>query len=240
MSALLDVKNLEVNYAGVPAVRNLSFEVQQGEVVALLGPNGAGKSSTLSAIMGLVAKPGGTITFAGTSLIGMRPDSIARSGVSLVPEGRHIFGDLTVHENLRLGMVGRPSKDGLDSDLERVLELFPIVKEFLERQAGVLSGGQQQQLAIARALIADPQLLLLDEPSLGLAPSIIDTVFASLEQIRADGRTIVIVEQRAARTMAFADRSYVIANGELRATIDGDDASSDDATESINAAYFGQ
>lgn len=239
MRALLSVANLRVGYGGVPAVRDLSFEVARGEVVALLGPNGAGKSSTLSAIMGLIPKPGGTITFDGASLVGLRPDRIARKGVALVPEGRHIFGDLTVHENLRLGMVGRPSKDGLDQDLERVLELFPIVKEFLGRQAGVLSGGQQQQLAIARALIADPQLLLLDEPSLGLAPSIIDTVFESLAQIRADGRTIVIVEQRAARTMAFADRSYVIASGELRATIDTDDTESDDVASTISAAYFG-
>lgn len=242
MSPLLSVDRLTVNYDGVPAVRGLSFEVARGEVVALLGPNGAGKSSTLSAIMGLVTKPGGAITFDGTSLVGMRPDRIARLGVSLVPEGRHIFGDLTVHENLRLGMVGRSSMDGVEEDLERVLELFPIVRRFLARQAGVLSGGQQQQLAIARALVADPQLLLLDEPSLGLAPSIIDTVFESLDHIRADGRTILIVEQRAARTVAFADRSYVIANGELRLTIDEttEAINNEDVNDSIAAAYFGR
>lgn len=239
MSALLQVKNLNVSYGGVPAVRDLSFHVNEGEVVALLGPNGAGKSSTLSAIMGLVNKPGGTVTVAGTSVVGLSPDRIARMGVALVPEGRHIFGDLTVRENLRLGMVGRRSRDGADEDLARVLELFPIVDEFLDRQAGVLSGGQQQMLAIGRALVSDPQLLLLDEPSLGLAPSVIDTVFESLEAIRADGRTIVIVEQRATRTMKFADRSYVIANGELRLTIDGASNESADA-DAVAAAYFGQ
>lgn len=239
MTALLQVKNLNVSYGGVPAVRDLSFHVNQGEVVALLGPNGAGKSSTLSAIMGLVSKPGGTVTVAGTNVVGLSPDRIARMGVALVPEGRHIFGDLTVRENLRLGMVGRRSRDGADADLERVLELFPIVKEFLDRQAGVLSGGQQQMLAIARALVADPQLLLLDEPSLGLAPSIIDTVFDSLQSIRAEGRTIVIVEQRATRTMKFADRSYVIANGELRLTID-DKADESAGADAVAAAYFGQ
>lgn len=239
MTNLLEVRNLQVNYGGVPAVQDLSFHVAQGEVVALLGPNGAGKSSTLSAIMGLVAKPGGTITLDGRSLVGLSPDRIARQGVALVPEGRHIFGDLTVSENLRLGLVGRRSREGADADLERVMDLFPIVREFLHRQAGVLSGGQQQQLAIARALVADPRLLLLDEPSLGLAPSLIDTMFDSLDAIRADGRTIVIVEQRATRTMAFADRSYVIANGELRLTLDGR-SDEDGVGDAVAAAYFGQ
>lgn len=239
MTNLLEVRNLQVSYGGVPAVQDLSFHVAQGEVVALLGPNGAGKSSTLSAIMGLIAKPGGTITLDGRNLVGLSPDRIARQGVALVPEGRHIFGDLTVSENLRLGLVGRRSREGANADLEKVMDLFPIVREFLHRQAGVLSGGQQQQLAIARALVADPRLLLLDEPSLGLAPSLIDTMFASLDAIRADGRTIVIVEQRATRTMAFADRSYVIANGELRLTLDGH-SGEDGVGDAVAAAYFGR
>lgn len=235
MAALLSVDHLTVRYGSVPVVQDLSFEVEEGETIALVGPNGAGKTSTLSAIMGLLGRQEGEIHFAGEPLHGLRPDAIARKGVALVPEGRHIFADLTVNENLRLGMMGRRNAAGADQDLERVIDLFPIVGEFLERQAGVLSGGQQQQLAIARALVADPKLLLLDEPSLGLAPSIIDTVFESLDQIRRDGRTIVIVEQRATRTIAFADRAHVLAKGAIQMTIDGD-APNDDA---IAEAYFG-
>lgn len=233
---LLSVRDLWVHYAKVPAVRGLSFDVQQGEVLALLGPNGAGKSSTLSAIMGRLGPQPGAIDFAGDSIVGLSPDKIARRGISLVPEGRHIFADLTVKENLRLGMMGRHQRSGADRDLAWALELFPILADFMERQAGLLSGGQQQQLAIGRALVADPQLLLLDEPSLGLAPSVIDTVFGALHSIRDQGRTIVIVEQRAARTAEFADRTLVLANGELRLTID---QSTNGASDAIAAVYFG-
>ncbi len=167
MSGLV-VSDLEVRYGSVAAVRGLSLEVAPGEIVGLIGPNGAGKSSTLHAIMGLVPVAAGDVRVAGTSLRGKAPEDVARSGVALVPEGRRIFGELTVEENLRLGLSARRSKDGAGEDVERVLDLFPIVREFHARHAGALSGGQQQQLAIARALVARPDVLLLDEPSLGL------------------------------------------------------------------------
>lgn len=230
---------MTVSHASVPALRNITFEIGEGEVVAVVGPNGAGKSTLLSTIMGLRTEVTGTINFEGQPLLGLSPDRIARGGIAFVPEGRQIFGDLTVWENLRLGMVGRSSPEGRDADLARALELFPIVGEFKDRQAGVLSGGQQQQLAIARALVANPRLLLLDEPSLGLAPAIIDTVFESLEQIRSEGRTILLVEQRAARAVEFADRSLVLANGEIRATLGPDDGDDTDTDALIAKAYFG-
>ncbi len=234
-SPLLSVRDLWVRYVNVPAVRGLSFDVLPGEVIALLGPNGAGKSSTLGAIMGRLGRQQGAVEFEAKSIVGLSPDKIARRGISLVPEGRHIFGELTVRENLRLGMVGRNDMAGVQDDLDWALELFPILDEFMERRAGVLSGGQQQQLAIARALVADPKLLLLDEPSLGLAPATIDIVFGALDHIRKRGCTIVIVEQRATRAVAFADRSYVIANGELQVTLD---QGTEDVTDALTAAYF--
>ncbi len=231
----LVLDRLEVRYGAVPAVRGLSFEVGRGEIVGLIGPNGAGKSSTLHAIMGLAPVAGGDVRHAGRSLRGRAPEAIARGGVALVPEGRHIFGGLTVEENLRLGLAARRERAGLADDLEWVHELFPIVKEFRGRSAGHLSGGQQQQLAIARALLSRPDVLLLDEPSLGLAPTVVETVFAALAEIRARGVTILLVEQRAALTARFADRTHVLANSELRLTIGPGEALD---TERLAAAYL--
>lgn len=231
----LVVEELEVRHGAVTAVRGLSLEVGRGEIVGLIGPNGAGKSSTLHAIMGLVRPAAGDIRFYGESLAGHNPEDVARLGIALVPEGRRIFAELSVDENLRLGLAGRRRRNGVDTDLERVYELFPIVKEFHKRQAGALSGGQQQQLAIARALVADPEVLLLDEPSLGLAPKVVDLVFEALEEIRARGLAILLVEQRAQRTVALADRSYVVSNGRLRLTL-GPESAAD--TDRLVAAYF--
>ena len=233
--AMLAVDGLEVRYGAVPAVRDLSFEVGKGEIVGLIGPNGAGKSSTLHAIMGLVPIARGDVRLAGRSLRGRAPESIARAGIALVPEGRHIFSGLTVDENLRLGLAGRRSRDGLERDLQWVYELFPVVHDFRSRNAGHLSGGQQQQLAIARALLSSPDVLLLDEPSLGLAPTVVDTVFGALGEIRERGVTILLVEQRATLTAAFADRTHVLANSELRLTIGPGDALD---TERLAAAYL--
>ncbi len=216
---LLAVDRLEVRYGAVPAVRGLSFEVGKGEIVGLIGPNGAGKTSTLLAIMGVVPVAGGDVRFAGRSLRGLPSERIARSGVALVPEGRHVFAGLTVEENLRLGLAGRRARDGVGRDLAWVSELFPVVHEFRHRSAGALSGGQQQQLAIARALLADPELLLLDEPLLGLAPTVVATVFGALAEIRERGVTILLIEQRAQVTVGFADRTHVLANSELRLTL---------------------
>ena len=232
---VLELAGLEVRYSGVPAVRGLSLTVGKGEIVGLIGPNGAGKSSTLHAIMGVVPVAGGDIRLHGRSIAGRRPEDVARLGISLVPEGRHIFASLTVEENLRLGLAARRNRDGLDADLAWIHELFPVVDEFRSRQAGVLSGGQQQQLAIARALLAKPELLLLDEPSLGLAPTVVERVFAALAEIRTRGVTIFLVEQRAQLTAAFADRTHVMSNSELRLTLSPDEAFD---TDRLTAAYL--
>ena len=233
--ALLQLEDLYVRYGPVAAVRGLSIDVGKGEIVGLIGPNGAGKSTTLHAIVGAVAASGGEIRFAGASIRGRKPEAIARAGIALVPEGRRIYGDFTVEENLRLGLVARRSRSGEQADLDAIHDLFPILAEFRKRKAGALSGGQQQQLAIARALVSAPDLLLLDEPSLGLAPLVVDIVFEALAEIRRRGVTVLVVEQRAQRTVAFADRTYVLANGELRMALGPADA---EDTDRLIAAYM--
>ena len=231
----LSVEGLEVAYAGVVAVRDVSFTVEPGEIVGLIGPNGAGKSTTLHAIMGLVPARAGEVSLGEKSLLGRTPEAVARSGVALVPEGRRLFGELSVEENLRLGLAARASAEGVAHDLAEVYELFPICREFRNRHAGALSGGQQQQLAIARAMMADPAILLLDEPSLGLAPTIVDLVFTTLRTIADRGIGVLLVEQRAQRTVALAERTHVLANGELRLTLTPDDA---EDTDRMVAAYL--
>jgi branched-chain amino acid transport system ATP-binding protein len=216
-------------------VRRLSLVVGKGEIVGLIGSNGAGKSTTLHAILGLVAVYSGEILLEGRSIRGRAPEAVVRSGIALVPEGRRIYANLTVEENLRLGLAGRRSSEGTEQDVAWVHEQFPIVKEFAHRHAGTLSGGQQQQLAIARALVARPDVILLDEPSLGLAPQLVDVVFQALQSVRERGVTVLLVEQRAQRTVAFADRTYVISNGELSTTLTPADAGD---TERMIAAYF--
>jgi branched-chain amino acid transport system ATP-binding protein len=223
----LELSNVEVAYGGVPAVRGVSLSVGVGEIVGLIGPNGAGKSTTLHAVMGLLPFSG-DVLLEGRSLGGKAPETIARSGVALVPEGRRLFGELTVEENLRLGLAGRRQSVEPGDALSGVFELFPILEEFRSRSAGALSGGQQQQLAIARALVAQPSVLLLDEPSLGLAPTVVDLVFSTLATIRDRGLAILLVEQRAQRTVALADRTHVLANGALRLTLTRDDAADTD------------
>jgi branched-chain amino acid transport system ATP-binding protein len=230
----LAVENLSVRYGAVDAVRGLSLEVKAGQIVGLIGPNGAGKSSTLHAIMGSAPIIGGDVRLDGGSLVGRRPEDVARRGIALVPEGRRIFGELTVEENLQLGLAAR-TKQQNGGDLARAYELFPILHEFRARHAGALSGGQQQQLAIGRALAADPVVLLLDEPSLGLAPKIVDVVFEALSQIREAGLGVLLVEQRAQRTVALADESHVLANGEHRLTLGPKDAGD---TDRLVAAYL--
>jgi branched-chain amino acid transport system ATP-binding protein len=230
----LAVEKLSVRYGAVDAVRGLSLEVKPGQIVGLIGPNGAGKSSTLHAIMGAAPIADGDVLFDGRSLVGRSPEDVARRGIALVPEGRRIFGELTVEENLRLGLAGR-RKGSNGNGLTRAYELFPVLREFRSRHAGALSGGQQQQLAIGRALAAEPAVLLLDEPSLGLAPKIVDVVFEALAQIREAGLAVLLVEQRAQRTVALADHSYVLANGELRLTLGPEDAGD---TDRLVAAYL--
>jgi branched-chain amino acid transport system ATP-binding protein len=234
VTAALELENLSVRYGAVEAVRGLSLELRAGEIVGLIGPNGAGKSSTLQAIMGAAPVAGGDIRLAGSSLVGRRPEDIARRGVALVPEGRRIFGELSVDENLRLGLAARRAQRN-GSSLAHAYETFPVLHEFRKRQAGLLSGGQQQQLAIGRALVAEPDVLLLDEPSLGLAPKLVDIVFEALGRIRESGLAVLLVEQRAQRTVAFADRSYVLSNGVLRLTLGPEDAAD---TDRLVAAYL--
>jgi branched-chain amino acid transport system ATP-binding protein len=231
----LELEELEVRHGAVTAVRGLSLSVDRGEIVGLIGPNGAGKSSTLNAIMGALRPAAGDVRLHGRSIVGRRPEDVARAGIALVPEGRRIFGELTVEENLQLGMSARQGRRDLDGDVDRVYELFPVVRDFRRRQAAALSGGQQQQLAIARALVADPQVLLLDEPSLGLAPRLVDVVFGALAAIRDRGLAVLLVEQRAQRTVALADRCHVLSNGRLRLTL-GPEAADD--TAAMVAAYF--
>jgi branched-chain amino acid transport system ATP-binding protein len=231
---LLELRSVEVRYGRVAAVRELSLEVQKGGLVGLIGPNGAGKSTTLHAVMGAVPISAGEILVDGVPVAGRAPEAIARLGVALVPEGRRVFASFSVEENLRLGLAARRNGDSGEA-LREAFELFPALAEARRRPAGVLSGGQQQQLAIARGLVAGPRLLLLDEPSLGLAPSVVDSVFETLARIRERGVTVLLVEQRAQRTVALADRTYVLANGELRATLAPADAVD---TDRLVAAYL--
>jgi branched-chain amino acid transport system ATP-binding protein len=231
---MLELDSVEIRHGSVPAVRGLTLRVGEREIVGLIGPNGAGKSTTLHGVVGLISLHAGDVRLRGRSIRGDAPEAIARAGVALVPEGRRIFGDFSVEENLRLGLASRRNGSAARV-LREMYELFPILGEFRRRSAGALSGGQQQQLAIARALVSRPDVLLLDEPSLGLAPAAVDSVFHTLGLIREGGVAILLVEQRAQRTVAFADRTHVLANGELRLTLGPADA---DDTAKMVAAYL--
>jgi branched-chain amino acid transport system ATP-binding protein len=214
---MLVVEDLSVSYGSIAALRGASLRVDEGEVVGLIGPNGAGKTTLLASVCGVVRATGGRIAFEGEDLTGKGPERIVRRGISLVPEGRDIFGSLSVAENLELGATAR--KDGeVGADIERHLDRFPALRRYYRGSAAKLSGGEQQQLAIARALMGRPRLLLLDEPSLGLAPLMVDMVFEILGELRATGVTILLVEQNATRTVAFADRTYVLRNGRVVAS----------------------
>jgi len=212
---MLEIRDLSVLYGRISAVEGVSLHVGEGEIVGLVGPNGAGKSTTLAAILGLIPAAAGVISYFGESLAGLRTESIVRLGIALVLEGRHIFGTLTVAENLLLGRTANLDRRRADAVLERELRRFPILRETLRRPASTLSGGEQQQLAIARALVAQPRLLLVDEPSLGLAPLLVDRVFDAIDEIRREGVTVLIVEQNVVRTVALADRTYVLRTGRI-------------------------
>lgn len=211
MQSLLEVTSLTVNYGGVRAVRDCSLRVEEGEAVALLGPNGAGKSSTLRAIVGLV-KSTGEVEFDGESITGTACEKIVGRGLTMVPEGRRLFPQLTIHENLMLGARDRRSAHETYDDL---LDRLPILAERRNQPAGTLSGGEQQQVAVARALMSRPKLLLIDEPSLGLAPTLVDRVYQLLTELKNQGLSMLIVEQEVIRVLNFADRAYAMANGEI-------------------------
>jgi branched-chain amino acid transport system ATP-binding protein len=233
---VLKIEHLHVHYGRIAAVRGISLHVEEGEIVALVGPNGAGKSTTLLAIVGMARPTSGRITFGSDSLVGEPPETIVRRGISLVPEGRRIHATLTVEENLRLGATVRNDRAAVRADLDDVLERFPILGTYLHNPAGKLSGGEQQQLAIARALLSRPRLLLLDEPSLGLAPLLVDLVFDSLERLRIEGMTILLVEQNAMRAVELADRAYVLRTGTIELQGARDELLD---TADFEAAYLG-
>jgi len=212
---MLEVENLHVYYGGIHALQGISLSVPEGKVVTLLGANGAGKTTTLRSIMGLVRPREGAIRLNGVSLLGKRPYEIVRMGVSMAPEGRRIFPDLTVLENLLLGAYARTDTAGISRDLEFVFSLFPRLKERQNQRGGTLSGGEQQMLAVARALMAGPKLLLLDEPSLGLAPVLITEVYRAFQRLRDEGRTILLVEQNARAALSLADYGYVLETGRI-------------------------
>jgi branched-chain amino acid transport system ATP-binding protein len=208
---LLRLNDVSVHYGRIAAVQSLTLEVNDGELVGLVGHNGAGKTTTLMTITGMLKPTSGDVVFDGRSLAGLAPDEILRRGISLVPEGRRIFGRLTVGENLKIGATAR--RGGVDEDMQRILQRFPVLERYWNRSGAKLSGGEQQQLAIARALLARPRLLLLDEPTLGLAPLVVDQVFEILQELHEEGVTILLVEQNAARTIEIANRTYVMRSG---------------------------
>jgi branched-chain amino acid transport system ATP-binding protein len=210
---MLELKNIHARYGAITALRGVSISVSQGELVALLGVNGAGKSTTLDSIAGVLRPWQGDILFEGNSILGKSPEQIARLGISLVPEGRDIFPSLTVGENLRLGAFTRSEKTEYNRNLNEVFELFPVLKERLQQPGGTLSGGEQQQLAIARALMSRPRLLMLDEPSLGLAPALVDQIFELIARLHQRGVTILLVEQNVNRTLEIVDRAYLMNTG---------------------------
>lgn len=232
---LLEVRDLVVRYGGIQAVRGISFDVPKGEIVTLIGSNGAGKSSTLRSIVGLEKPAAGSISFKGQDLLKEGTETIVTRGITLAPEGRHVFANLTVNENLRLGAYMR--KDDFTRDLEWVYTLFPRLKERGWQPAGTLSGGEQQMLAIARALMSKPELIMLDEPSLGLAPIIVQEVFDIIRQIHDQGVTILLVEQNANMALRAADVGYVMETG--RITLSGTGAELA-ANEQIREAYLGK
>jgi branched-chain amino acid transport system ATP-binding protein len=210
---VLELTDVHARYGAITALRGMSFSVGQGELVALLGVNGAGKSTTLASIAGVLRPWRGSILFQGNSILGKSPEQIAHLGISLVPEGRDIFPSLTVEENLRLGAYTRGDKSEYRRNLSEVFELFPVLKERLQQPGGTLSGGEQQQLAIARALMSSPRLLMLDEPSLGLAPALVDQIFELIARLHQQGVTILLVEQNVDRTLEIVDRAYVLNTG---------------------------
>jgi branched-chain amino acid transport system ATP-binding protein len=234
---MLEVEDIYVNYGRLAALRGVSLKVEQGEVICVLGPNGAGKSTMLASIAGGVKPHRGTINLAGVPLTGKAPEAISRLGVSLVPEGRHVFATLSVDENLRIGTYQRRDRSKIESDRERILELFPRLRERLTQPAGRLSGGEQQMLAIGRALMTRPRLMMIDEPSLGLAPKIVDQVYnVLLDRCRREGVTLLINEQSSDRVLKFADRIYVLRDGSIRLHGRAPDLRDGAA---IMSAYFG-
>jgi branched-chain amino acid transport system ATP-binding protein len=212
---VLELRNVSTHYGMVSVLRNVDMEIYEGEMVCLLGGNASGKTTTLKTILGYVVPSEGEVVLAGEVVSGLSTTQVVRRGISMVPENRRLFSDMTVSENLDLGAFQRTDADGIERDREQVLEMFPRVRERLKQKAGTLSGGEQQMVAMGRALMADPKVLLMDEPSMGLAPVLVDQVFEIIQSIRALGRTVFVVEQNANMALSIADRGYVIQTGQV-------------------------
>ncbi|MFR0584415.1 ABC transporter ATP-binding protein [Limosilactobacillus mucosae] len=234
---MLQVKDLSISYGAIQAVRHVDFEVKKGEIVTLIGANGAGKSTILKTISGIVKPQSGSIEYQNESLVGKKAPQIVAVGVSQVPEGRHVFPAMTVMENLQLGSYMQKDRDQIDQRLQEIFEMFPILKERQHQDAATLSGGEQQMLVMARAMMANPELLLLDEPSMGLAPIYIQKVFDIIQKINAQGTTILLIEQNAHQALSIADRGYVIASGEIQLSGSGQTLLND---PKVKRAYLGE
>ena len=234
--ALLEVKDLEVFYGVIQAIKGISFEVNKGEIVTLIGANGAGKTTTMQSIMGLIHPKAGTITYNGQVINGIPSHKIVKMGMTQVPEGRRIFSELTVYENLLMGAYTEKDKDRIKMDLDYIYELFPRLSERKNQIAGTLSGGEQQMLAMGRAIMSHPDLLMLDEPSMGLSPLLVDQVFDIIKHFHENGTTILLVEQNANKSLAISDRAYVLENGRIVLSGTGEELL---ASEEIKKAYLG-
>ncbi|MBQ9429324.1 MAG: ABC transporter ATP-binding protein [Clostridia bacterium] len=232
---MLEINDLSVAYGGIQAIKGIHLEAESGSIVTLIGSNGAGKSSTLRSIAGIVKAKSGQVLFEGENILGMSPDQIVKRGITLVPEGRRVFPNLSVYENLRIGAYLR--KDNIESDLDYVYSLFPRLKERSWQMAGTLSGGEQQMLAVGRALMARPKLIMMDEPSLGLAPLVVQGIFDIIRTINKDGITVLLIEQNANMALKIADHAYVMQTGEI--IMEGSGAELLE-NEQVKEAYLGK
>jgi branched-chain amino acid transport system ATP-binding protein len=233
---MLKVSGLTVHYGAIQALKGISFEVAQGEIITLIGSNGAGKSTTLHGISNIIKKTAGTVFFDGRDITAAPPDRIVASGLVQVPEGRRIFANLSVRDNLEMGAYARKDRGGVRQDMDTVFGIFPRLKERLRQVAGTLSGGEQQMLAMGRALMAKPRLLLLDEPSMGLAPILVDEIFSVIRRINEGGTTILLVEQNAFKALGVAVRGYILETGQVVKSGPASDLMKDEA---VKAAYLG-
>ncbi len=233
---MLKVENLNVHYGKIHAIKGIDFEVNDGEIVTLIGANGAGKSTTLKTLSGLLRPTEGTIVFDDQDLTKVRPSSIPGLGIAQVPEGRQVFAEMSVLENLTMGAYIRNDKDGIESDLNQIFDYFPRLKERIRQSAGTLSGGEQQMLAMGRAMMTRPKLMLLDEPSMGLAPILVDEIFSMIRTINDNGTTVLLVEQNANKALQIADRAYVLETGTVKLSGKASDLL---ANDEVRSAYLG-
>ncbi|MBQ9539095.1 MAG: ABC transporter ATP-binding protein [Treponema sp.] len=233
---MLEVKGLEVSYGAIKALGGISFSVEQGEIISLIGSNGAGKTTTLHSLSGIIKKSSGSVVFDGQDITSMGADKIVRLGLVQVPEGRRVFANMSVRENLELGAFTRKDKAGIRKDMERVFTLFPRLKEREKQFAATLSGGEQQMLAMGRALMAGPSLLLLDEPSMGLAPILVDEIFRIIMEINKEGTTVLLVEQNAYKALSISNRAYILETGLITKDGIAQDLITDEA---VKSAYLG-